>query len=519
MVNNFMSFHLIFLNKNKRKITMSENSFNADPITNINDNLNNINISVVDFGTFQCNDKVELVKQITFHTQNSMDVQIITYGATLTSIKIPNGNAYWVDILLGYDTLEKYLNMENPRLGSIVNFSNKHKFDANSMDTIDENSDGSLDCLSCVNWEYFIKESTLFLTRLHRNALITCSIQVTNDNSIRICLGATGSSISLINLSPNLYFNLNGHDMDCRGLYQQKLVLNADQYLAVEETDRRLLPVGGTEFDLRIPHRIGSFLRKLNCFGFNHDFVLTGDLTESPSPFVCRLSESISGAFMEIYSNGSIVQINSANDWPIGQHNISLERPMSCAFDCELKLRSRFLLDRLNHVDLNKSASSDSTAIERIDRMKYLNKFDLLNDSLSSIYSCQSAASTISSIGCDCKNSRAKKHGDSSDADLEEEIIEESDLFNRSGDIEQRVPPPSSCSDISLIDSELRGDNSNRHLIGKDGVPYKKHGGIGIAVLKFLNEQNCIFDKNALQPGNVFRHEIIYKFGIDSKWK
>lgn len=48
----------------------------------------------------------EVVKRFTFTNRNKMQVQVISLGATVTSIKLPDKNGILQDIVLGFDTIE-----------------------------------------------------------------------------------------------------------------------------------------------------------------------------------------------------------------------------------------------------------------------------------------------------------------------------------------------------------------------------------------------------------------------------
>ena len=45
--------------------------------------------------------------------KNGMQLKVITFGATITSLKIPLKNGSFIDVVLGFDTLEAYLNSFN----------------------------------------------------------------------------------------------------------------------------------------------------------------------------------------------------------------------------------------------------------------------------------------------------------------------------------------------------------------------------------------------------------------------
>jgi aldose 1-epimerase len=72
------------------------------------------------------------VFQYTLTNAAGVEVRIINYGATVTSIKVPDRNGKMADVVLGYDSLSGYMG-GNAYLGAIVgrygNRINKGKFE------------------------------------------------------------------------------------------------------------------------------------------------------------------------------------------------------------------------------------------------------------------------------------------------------------------------------------------------------------------------------------------------------
>ena len=66
----------------------------------------------------------EVVDSYELTNKNGMQLNVINYGATVTSLKMPLKNGEIVDVVLGFDTLESYINsfdLESaPYLGAAV---------------------------------------------------------------------------------------------------------------------------------------------------------------------------------------------------------------------------------------------------------------------------------------------------------------------------------------------------------------------------------------------------------------
>lgn len=65
-----------------------------------------ISITMDGFGMFTTDKSTEVVKRFTFTNKSKMQVQVISLGATVTSIKLPDRNGLLEDVALGFDSLE-----------------------------------------------------------------------------------------------------------------------------------------------------------------------------------------------------------------------------------------------------------------------------------------------------------------------------------------------------------------------------------------------------------------------------
>lgn len=68
--------------------------------------IGDISMAMDGFGMFTTDKSTEVVKRFTLTNKNKMQVQIITLGATVTSIKLPDKNGSVEDVVLGFDSIE-----------------------------------------------------------------------------------------------------------------------------------------------------------------------------------------------------------------------------------------------------------------------------------------------------------------------------------------------------------------------------------------------------------------------------
>jgi len=212
--------------------------------------------------------------------KNGMKVQIINYGATVTSIQIPI-NGKLIDIVLGFDNLKAYLESYNlpsaPYFGTTVGryagrihnatFSlNDKKFqlcsnnNGNSLHggemgfgrkvwnvtdaKTGENPSITFGLLSEHLDENFPGEMTVYLT-----------YTLTEENELKLEYKATSTEDTIINLTHHSYFNLDGHDGN---VLEQQMFIKSAKML---ETNPDNIPTGNYtdltnhDFDFRTPKK------------------------------------------------------------------------------------------------------------------------------------------------------------------------------------------------------------------------------------------------------------------------
>ncbi len=200
----------------------------------------------------------------TLANKQGMEVSIINYGATITSVKIPNPSGSKTDVVLGFDKLENYIKSfglpSAPYLGAVVGRYagriNKASFILNGEKiqltqnhnahqihggesgfsqkvwTVkhipsNENQSITLEYLSCHKEENFPGELTVNIT-----------YTLTEQNELMVDFSAKSTEDTIVNLTQHSYFNLNGHQED---INHQKVTINADTIL---ETTDELIPTG-----------------------------------------------------------------------------------------------------------------------------------------------------------------------------------------------------------------------------------------------------------------------------------
>jgi aldose 1-epimerase len=196
--------------------------------------------------------------------KNGMQLKVITYGATITSLKIPLKNGDFIDVVLGFDTMEAYLNSFQlkgaPYFGATVGRYagriNNSTFSLNGKSIV-LNSNNNGHSLHGGNSGFSQKQWKIKNVTDGKNPSITLSYfspdgeenypgdltidltyTLSDDNELIIEYVATTSEDTVINLTHHSYFNLDGHNST---ILEQDLSINSNKIL---ETNEHTIPTG-----------------------------------------------------------------------------------------------------------------------------------------------------------------------------------------------------------------------------------------------------------------------------------
>ncbi|KAJ8737483.1 hypothetical protein PYW08_000078 [Mythimna loreyi] len=281
---------------------------------------------------------IDIVRRYTWKTKNRMLVQVITYGATITNITVPDKKGVPDDVLAGFDTLEEYFQARNPYFGATIGRNANIIRDA----TMIVRPSGRMYMLSSnkgphhyhgghigfdkVNWRSHVCGLKVIMShvseRFHEGypgtIMAQVSFEVTCDNTIKIEMKCTTTEPTVINLSNSPYFNLAGHHAGSEAMVDHIFTINADKYTAIDEegivTGERKV-VGGTAYDFRVPRILKVMMPKIPMGGYDINFCTTRG-TEQDLAFQARVLHPLTGRVLEVYSNQPGVQFYTGNLLP-----------------------------------------------------------------------------------------------------------------------------------------------------------------------------------------------------------
>jgi aldose 1-epimerase len=265
--------------------------------------------------------------------KSGVEAKITSFGGRVVSLKVPDKTGGMGDVVLGFDSLEGYLN-ENPYFGALVGrYANRIGHAQFTLDGIlykvpkndgDNSLHGGTRGFDKVVWTpRALPDGGLELTYLSNageegypgNCKVTVVYHLTNENELKIEYSATTDKDTVVNLTNHSYFNLKGSG-DILG---HMLTLNADRFTPVDGgliPTGELKPVAGTPFDFRTSTAIGARIDfndeqlKLGK-GYDHNWVLNrknGDLS-----MAARVEEPSTGRVMEVWTTQPGIQFYTGN--------------------------------------------------------------------------------------------------------------------------------------------------------------------------------------------------------------
>jgi aldose 1-epimerase len=299
----------------------------------------------------------DVVEIYTLTNIHGLEARIMTYGASLVSLKTPDGNGVLQNIILGFDTLDPYV-AGVPYYGATVGrYANRiaraRFFLVGATYSLNPNDGpntlhGGLRGFDKRLWKVDANASRNSLKLTYVSAAgeegfpgqLTAHVtyRLRADDTLSIEYEATTTAPTSVNLANHAYFNLSGDPT--RSILGHTLTINADKFTPVDAT---LLPTGelravaGTPFDFRreaiIGSRIGVDDAQLRLgHGYDHNWVLNAAHGKALR-FAARLTDPASGRVLEVLTTQPGLQFysgNFLNGKPAGQGSVYNYRTGLC---------------------------------------------------------------------------------------------------------------------------------------------------------------------------------------------
>jgi aldose 1-epimerase len=273
-----------------------------------------------------------VIESYTLYNIHGASATIITYGATLTQLFVPDKNGKLGDVVLGFDKLESYEGDPHPFFGATIGrygnriANGKFTLDGKEYHLYINNPPNSLHggkvgfdrrVWKAASSEDAQGESVRFTyvspdgeEGYPGTLTVNVTYTLTASNELQINYEAETDKPTVLNLTNHSYFNLGGTG----DVLKHVLELHADNYTPVDAT---LIPTGqiasvaGTPLDFRKPTPIGAHIGEIQDIGgYDHNFVVNG------KPGTLRLAAKVddpsTGRQMEVWTTEPGMQFYSA---------------------------------------------------------------------------------------------------------------------------------------------------------------------------------------------------------------
>jgi len=278
------------------------------------------------------------IRTVTLKNAKGMEVRAITYGGIVTSIRVPDRQGRFDDVVLGYDAADAYRKNNGPHMGAIIGrYGNPIPRGSFELDGVTyklatnngpNHLHGGVRGFDKVEWqaqEFRNRDGVGVIFRYtskdgeegYPGTLTTqVTYTLTDRNELIVDYFATSDKATHVNLTQHSYFNLAGPTRD---VLNHELTINADRYTPVDST---LIPTGnlatveGTPFDFRKSTTIGT---RINADheqmrfgrGYDHNYVLNRKGNELV--VAARVYEPSSGRVLEVSTTEPGMQFYTGN--------------------------------------------------------------------------------------------------------------------------------------------------------------------------------------------------------------
>jgi aldose 1-epimerase len=281
------------------------------------------------FGTLPDGKTVNLY---TLTNGKQMEVSVINVGGIVQSIKVSDRNGVIEDVVLGFDSLEPYL-QNAPYLGAIIgrygNRIAKGRFTLEGKEyslPVNNGSNhlhGGILGFDKVYWNIVQRNSSLILTYTSADGeqgypgTLHCTVEytLTDENELVVHYTATTDKTTIVNLTQHSYFNLAGSKNNT--ILDHVLKMEADAFLPINE---ELIPTGeyrkvkNTPFDFSTPSRVGERIDETDeqlhvAGGYDHCWIVNGKGLRKAA----AVWENTSGRTLEVFTTEPGMQLYTGN--------------------------------------------------------------------------------------------------------------------------------------------------------------------------------------------------------------
>jgi aldose 1-epimerase len=294
---------------------------------------------VSDFGKTR---EGELVRKVSLKNDEGMRAEILTYGATIKGLFVPDREGTLTNVVHSAETIEdcQKFNAAASVIGRVANRIKDARFELDGeVFELTKNSgknsihggkpgfdrvvwklesSGTSEAGESVTLSYLSKDGE---AGYPGNLLTKVSYTLTGKNELQIDYHATTDRATVVNLTNHAYFNLSGGGI----ALDHVLEIPAVSYTPGGEDSiptGEILPLAGTPMDFSKPIRLGARIEELKpaMNGYDHNYILPKG---EGLKLAARLHDPASGRVMEVRTTQPAVQLYTGNH--LGHRAVCLE--------------------------------------------------------------------------------------------------------------------------------------------------------------------------------------------------
>jgi len=281
------------------------------------------------------------VKAVTLTNERGVSATVISYGASLQSVVLPDQAGQKVDVAPGHANMDGYLKTPNyfgATVGRVANrvaagrFTLDGKTYSVPVNDGPNSLHGGTTGFDKVLWEVVEVASgaTAKVTLRYVSPdgdqgypgklTVLATYSLNERNELVIDYKATTDKTTVVNISNHAYWNLAGEG-SAEGAMGHIVTIPAETYTPVDATlipTGEFKPVEGTVFDFRTPRAVNDRVRDgrdpqiVYGRGYDHNWVIGRSVTKDQH-LMARVVEPVSGRGFELWSNQPGLQFYSGN--------------------------------------------------------------------------------------------------------------------------------------------------------------------------------------------------------------
>ena len=275
----------------------------------------------------------------TLTNDTGMTVKITNYGAIITSIIVPDKDGKPIDVALGYDNLQQYLE-KHPHFGGLIGrYGNRiggASFSINGQQYQLAANNGKNNLHGGpIGFDKYLHKGETFETddtvgvimrrvSPHMESgfpgALTYAVYytLTADNELMITYEAETDAPTHVNLTNHSYFNLAGEGSG--DALATEIAIKSTHLTKVDDDlipTGELYPVAGTPFDFTEPTALGTAIEADDAQlqlggGYDHNFIL--DTAIHNTELAATAYQPTTGILMELHTTEPGVQLYTANN-------------------------------------------------------------------------------------------------------------------------------------------------------------------------------------------------------------